>query len=99
MSCPAEKRVSAMIRVSVLTAFLLAGLSCFGEPGNEERAFEKVPPNAAGDEALVGGVNPWHYWGSRFEPKRQLVAQEWRESDDVIDGWDWSLPTDRKSVV
>jgi hypothetical protein len=57
------------------------------------RAFEQVPANAAGDEALVNDVNPWHYWGAEFDfETRRAEPQAWRETDDVIDGWDWSLP-------
>ncbi len=59
----------------------------------QERAFEKVPKNAAGQEALAGGVNPWHYWGETFDAKnRKVIPQKWRNTEDIIDGWDWSLP-------
>lgn len=48
--------------------------------------------------ALVGvsqGAPPekWSYWPEyQKTPLSEIRAQEWREVEDVIDGWDWSLP-------
>jgi len=56
-----------------------------------ERAFERIPENMAGDEALKSGVNPWHYWGT-YHRNPRLVQPVWRDRDDVVEGWDWSLP-------
>ncbi len=71
-------------------------------PGYQQqtRAFEQVPPNAAGDEALAGGINPWHYWGARFDAQaHRLEPQPWRTSDDLVEGWDWSLPPSVKPAA
>jgi len=54
-------------------------------------AFERVPENATGREALVDGANPWGYWGE-FARHPGPVCPRWRDKDDVVDGWDWSLP-------
>jgi len=56
-----------------------------------DRAFERIPENAAGAEALQGGVNPWLYWGT-YQRNPRLVQPPWRDGDDVVVGWDWSLP-------
>ena len=56
-----------------------------------ERAFERVSESAAGKAALKDGINPWHYWGT-YSRNARLVKPVWRERDDVIHGWDWSLP-------
>ncbi|MHC4249964.1 MAG: hypothetical protein ACYS9X_12625 [Planctomycetota bacterium] len=62
----------------------------FTEP--EGRAFEAVPENAAGADALGRGANPWVYWGE-FARHSSLVRPAWRERDCIADGWDWSLPS------
>ncbi len=94
------------IKISRLASAVLAllGLStAFGRTdGNQagdrsaylqrERVFEKVPANAAGDEALAGGINPWHYWGRGDSRSIRLEPRAWRKQDDTVDGWDWSLP-------
>ena len=63
--------------------------------GAGERTFERIPENTAGAEALKDGVNPWLYWGT-CKRNPQLVQPAWRDRDDVVAGWDWSLPPDAK---
>lgn len=58
----------------------------------EEREFQKVSDDAAGDEALEGGVNPWKYWGEYPEDGASIRRPEWLHSDGIVHGWDWSLP-------
>ncbi len=55
------------------------------------RVYEAVPAGATGADALAGGVNPWAYWGE-YADKQPLREPRWRDRDDVVDGWDWSLP-------
>jgi hypothetical protein len=45
-----------------------------------ERTFERIPENTAGAEALKGGVNPWHYWGT-CKRNPQLVQPAWRDRE------------------
>lgn len=86
----------SLLRLITLSACLAVAYAGTGEPVafvQQPRAFEQVPLNAAGDEALSSEVNPWHYWGAEFDLEaRAARPQRWRETDDVIDGWDWSLP-------
>lgn len=91
---PAPDRYLPQVIV-IAACLLIAGCQTAVPPGyrQQARAFEQVPRNAAGDEALVGGVNPWHYWGADFDVETtRLTPQVWRDTPDILDGWDWSLP-------
>ena len=38
-------------------------------------------------------VADWPYWPQYDKtPLTEIRAQQWRDREDVIDGWDWSLP-------
>jgi hypothetical protein len=41
------------------------------------------------------GENNWSLWGEYNRTKiSETKPQEWRTQNDIIDGWDWSLPPD-----
>jgi hypothetical protein len=38
-------------------------------------------------------VADWPYWPKYDKtPLTEIRPQQWRDKEDVIDGWDWSLP-------
>ncbi len=38
-------------------------------------------------------VADWPYWPEYDKtPLTEIRPQQWRDKEDVIDGWDWSLP-------
>lgn len=42
---------------------------------------------------LASAPEAWPYWPEYEKtPLADIVPQPWRASDDVIDGWDWSMP-------
>lgn len=48
---------------------------------------------------LASPLEAWPYWPEYEKtPLDKIVPQEWRTSDDVIDGWDWSLPPELQAA-
>lgn len=73
-----------------LTAIFVAVFS-FWVMAAPAGVYEGVPPGLTGSDVLTGGMNPWAYWGT-FVDNQPLREPHWRGRDDVVDGWDWSLP-------
>jgi len=52
---------------------------------------------AATIAAAAGDTSQYRHWPAYEKvPVAKISPQVWRERDDVIDGWDWSLPPDVK---
>ncbi|VGO20683.1 hypothetical protein [Pontiella sulfatireligans] len=44
---------------------------------------------------LASPPEAWPYWPEYAKtPLSEIQPQAWRTTDDVIDGWDWSMPTE-----
>ena len=80
------------LTISLLFAAFLTPFACAGD-------FPPVTLRDATPEELVGHDKVRSSdLGPTVDAANRLVPHRWRAEDDVVEGWDWSLPPDVKAV-